>query len=93
MMGRKKIGTGGVLTLLADDVRLKNGHLSAEPLNPDEEIRGESIERGRGIPAYQGTIEVWSGEEGMAVLMNCRWKAICAELCRVRCRRLMKWKH
>ena len=51
--------TGGVLTLLADDVRLKNGHLSAEPLNPDEEIRVESIERGRGIPSYQGKIEVW----------------------------------
>lgn len=34
--GREEDWTGGVLTLLADDVRLKNGHLSAEPLNPDE---------------------------------------------------------
>ena len=42
--GQEEEWTEGVLTLLADDVRLKNGHLSAEPLNPDEEIRVESIE-------------------------------------------------
>ncbi|RGY79803.1 SpoIID/LytB domain-containing protein [Dorea sp. AM58-8] len=78
--GREEDWTGGVLTLLADDVRLKNGHLSAEPLNPDEEIRVESIERGRGIPSYQGKIEVWSGEEGMAVINELPMESY---LCRV----------
>ena len=78
--GREEDWTGGVLTLLADDVRLKNGHLSAEPLNTDEEIRVESIERGRGIPSYQGTIEVWSGEEGMAVINELPMESY---LCRV----------
>ena len=78
--GREEDWTGGVLTLLADDVRLKNGHLSAEPLNPDEEIRVESIERGRGIPSYQGKIEVWSGEEGMTVINELPMESY---LCRV----------
>ena len=78
--GQEEDWTGGVLTLLADDVRLKNGHLSAEPLNPDEEIRVESIERGRGIPSYQGKIEVWSGEEGMTVINELPMESY---LCRV----------
>lgn len=61
--------TEGVLTLLADDERLKQGCVQVQPLKEGAEIRVESIQRGRGIPSYEGTMEVWSGEEGM-VLVN-----------------------
>lgn len=78
--GQEEEWTEGVLTLLADDARLKNGHLLVETLNQDEEIRVESIERGRGVPSYEGTIEVWSGEEGMAVINELPMESY---LCRV----------
>ncbi len=78
--GQEEEWTEGVLTLLADDARLKNGHLSVKPLNPKEEIRVESIERGRGVPSYEGMIEVWSGEEGMAVINELPMESY---LCRV----------
>lgn len=61
--------TEGVLTLLADDERLKQGRVQVQPLKEGAEIRVESIQRGRGIPSYEGILEVWSGEEGM-VLVN-----------------------
>lgn len=58
----------GILTLAPDDGRFAEGKLTVTPLNGEEEIRVESIERGCGIPAYAGTIEVWSGEEGIALI-------------------------
>lgn len=65
---QKEEWTGGVLTLLPDDARFGSGKVTAEPLLENEEIRIESIERGNGIPAYAGKIEVWSGEEGMTIV-------------------------
>lgn len=59
---------GGVLTLLPDDARFGDGKIIVEALSDNEEIRIESIERGCGIPAYAGRIEVWSDEEGMAIV-------------------------
>lgn len=58
----------GILTLAPDDPRFAEGKVTVYPLNGGEEIRVESIERGCGIPAYAGVIEVWSGEEGMAII-------------------------
>lgn len=58
----------GILTLGPDDQRFAEGKVTVYPLNGGEEIRVESIERGCGIPSYGGVIEVWSGEEGMAVI-------------------------
>lgn len=58
----------GVLTLLPDDPRFGSGKIAVEPLSDTDEIRVESIERGCGIPAYSGRIEVWSDEEGMAIV-------------------------
>ena len=60
--------TEGVLTLEPDDSRFVNGKITVKSLNEGEEIRVESIERGCGIPSYAGVIEVWSGEEGMAII-------------------------
>lgn len=60
--------TGGILTLTQDDERFAEGKITVKPLNEGEEIRVESIERGCGIPAYAGVIEVWSGEEGMVMI-------------------------
>lgn len=60
--------TEGILTLAPDDSRFAEGKVTVKTLQSGDEIRVESIERGRGIPSYQGTIEVWSGEEGMAVI-------------------------
>lgn len=59
---------GGILTLGPDDARFSGGRVTVKPLNEQEEIRVESIERGCGIPSYAGVIEVWSGEEGMAII-------------------------
>lgn len=59
---------GGILTLGPDDARFSGGKVTVKPLNEQEEIRVESIERGCGIPSYAGVIEVWSGEEGMAII-------------------------
>lgn len=58
----------GILTLGPDDERFAEGKVTVEPLREEDEIRVESIERGCGIPSYDGKIEVWSGEEGMAVI-------------------------
>lgn len=58
----------GVLTLLPDDPRFGNGKIVVAPLSDTDEIRVESIERGCGIPSYAGRIEVWSDEEGMAIV-------------------------
>ncbi len=58
----------GILTLAPDDARFAEGRITVYPLKEKEEIRVESIERGCGIPSYEGVIEVWSGEEGMAVI-------------------------
>ncbi|MCI8583189.1 MAG: SpoIID/LytB domain-containing protein [Dorea sp.] len=58
----------GILTLAPDDSRFGEGRVLVRPLREGEEIRVENIERGCGIPAYAGTIEVWSGEEGMAII-------------------------
>ncbi len=58
----------GILTMGPDDPRFAGGKVVVQPLNGQEEIRVESIERGCGIPSYGGTIEVWSGEEGMAIV-------------------------
>ncbi|MDO4312678.1 MAG: SpoIID/LytB domain-containing protein [Eubacteriales bacterium] len=60
--------TGGILTLTQDDERFAEGKITVKPLNEGEEIRVESIERGCGIPAYAGVIEIWSGEEGMVMI-------------------------
>lgn len=60
--------SGGVLTLNPDDERFAGGMLRVEPLNPEEEIRVESLERGCGIPSYDGALEIWSGEEGMTII-------------------------
>ncbi len=60
--------TNGILTLAPDDARFAAGRVAVYPLNGGEEIRVESIERGCGIPSYSGVIEIWSGEEGMAVI-------------------------
>lgn len=60
--------TDGILTLVPDDERFAEGKLTVTPLNGEEEIRVESIERGCGIPSYAGTIEAWSGEEGIALI-------------------------
>lgn len=58
----------GILTLGPDDARFSGGKITVRPLNEQEEIRVESIERGCGIPSYAGVLEVWSGEEGMAII-------------------------
>ncbi len=58
----------GILTLAPDDARFGEGRILLRPLKDGEEIRVESIERGCGIPSYAGVIEVWSGEEGMAII-------------------------
>ena len=58
----------GVLTLLPDDPRFGSGKIVVAPLSDTDEIRVESIERGCGIPSYAGRIEVWSDEEGMAII-------------------------
>lgn len=60
--------TNGILTLAPDDARFAAGRVAVYPLNGGEEIRVESIERGCGIPSYSGVIEIWCGEEGMAVI-------------------------
>lgn len=60
--------TEGIVTFAPDDGRFAEGRIRVTPISEEEEIRVESIERGCGIPSYGGTIEIWSGEEGMAVI-------------------------
>lgn len=58
----------GILTLAPDDPRFEAGKILVRPAKEGEEIQVESIERGCGIPSYAGVIEVFSSEEGMAVI-------------------------
>lgn len=58
----------GILTLAPDDARFAAGRILVRPASEGEEIRVESLERGCGIPSYAGVIEVFSSEEGMAVI-------------------------
>ena len=58
----------GILTLAPDDARFAAGRILVRPAGEGEEIRVESLERGCGIPSYAGVIEVFSSEEGMAVI-------------------------
>lgn len=66
--GQEETWEQGTLTLAPDDGRFTDGKITVKPLVSGEEIRVESIRRGRGIPSYAGSIEIWTGEEGMAVI-------------------------
>lgn len=63
-----EIWSQGSLNLEPDDARFSMGKLLVEPVEEEGEIRVESIERGAGIPSYDGVLEIWSKEEGMAVI-------------------------
>lgn len=59
---------GEVLTLTAEDERLKHGRMTIIP-QQEEGIRIRSLERGQGQPVYSGSLEIKKEEEGL-VLIN-----------------------
>lgn len=57
-----------ILVIEPDDVRFNDSVVRLKPLNPQEEICVENIERGCGKPSYSGVIELRATAEGIAVI-------------------------
>lgn len=55
-------------TIEPDDKRFAHSTIRLQPLNPQEEISVENIERGYGTPTYSGIIELRATAEGIAII-------------------------
>lgn len=60
---------GDTIELTAGDERLKGGRMIFKPSDESVGIRVTSLERGQGVPAYQGRLEISDEEDGL-VLVN-----------------------
>ncbi len=65
--GQEEIAAGEEFSVSAGEARLAGGRLIAEPLE-DGEICVNSVERGQGIPSYEGRLEISAQEEGLALV-------------------------
>lgn len=57
-----------ILEIAPDDSRFKNSNIRLEPLNENEEICVNNIERSYGNPTYTGVIELQTTAEGIAII-------------------------
>lgn len=59
---------GEVLHILPDDVRFQNGSIQVESKNSHGKITVNSLERGYGVPSYQGKMELFCTAEGIVIV-------------------------
>ncbi len=67
--GSEEIVPGGqIIEILPSDPRFAEGSIVLEPVVEGEKIQVHSIQRGAGIPFYAGIIELFSTQEGIAIV-------------------------